>query len=150
MKTTYEIREIDFKTLKDWWVRTDHFNVPDKEYSRTVTELGPFRSIFLNPKVQEYGLFDGKKHIGVTQFQEWDEDTVRWRTINILPEYRGNDIAWWMLSEIWKRDWSDRDYMIGWFVEQYIPWTKKYGFKPIHEDLIDGHIMVRRNMKDYK
>jgi len=146
----FEVRHIDFETLKKWWIKTDHFKVPDKQYNRIVTKLGPYRSLITEPRVFEYGLFDGEKHIGVTQLQEWDEETVRWRTINVLPEYRGEDLAWFMLREAWKKDWQEYPYFMGWFVMQYVPWTEKYGFKRFDDkEPYNDHVMVKQNMHDY-
>ncbi len=146
----YEIKQISFDTIRDYWIRTNHFHVPGKVITRLVPAVGPYQCELEDPRIIEYGLFDGDKMIGATQFQQWSKTEVRWRTINILPEYRGGNLAYKLLLTVADRDWLEIDFMIGWFRESVYPWTQKNGFRDYdevwHEHDGDRYSMVFKPM----
>lgn len=123
------INKISFSEIKSFWIREKHFNnVHKKTINEKIDSLGPYKCEIENPKIQAYGLFDADNLIGVTQIQEWKNDTVRWRTNNIIPSYRGNDLAWFLLRNVVKDDWSDFKMLFGWFRESAYGWAPKHGF----------------------
>lgn len=140
---TPRIKHIDFESLKSYWIQVDHFRDPSKRILDVISTLGPYKTIYKDPKRQAYGLFNEDKIIGVTQLVEWEPHLIRYRTINILPEYRGNDLGWFLLEGAWKMDWSHCDTMMGWVRDTHYDWSLKHGFKE-EGDWYDGHIRMEK------
>lgn len=139
-----KVEKISYETLKKYWIEVDHFQDSNKRYSQHIYTLGPYKTLFKNPKSICYGLF-ADRLIGATQLVQWDH-RVRYRTINIRPEYRGQDLGWHLLKTAWN-DWQAFDTMIGWIRKSHYNWSIQHGFKQVSY-WEDNHVMMERNMED--
>lgn len=143
-----QVRHIEFEVIKNYWIEVNHFNDPNKKYAPIVRQLGHLNCELPNPKWYCYGLFDGPLLIGVTQFIEWSQDTVRYRTLNIRPAYRGRDLGRFLVFEAYKMDWSQFRYLFGWVRESHYAWARRQNFKEVDGVWNDGHIAMIKNMVD--
>ena len=141
-----DIEVITFDELVKYWKDVNHFQDPNKRYTEIIKTLGPYKTKFKDPKRIAYGLFDGMDLIGVTQLVQWNDDIVRYRTINIREEYRGQDLGWKLLEEAWYRDWSDNKYLFGWVKDTHYNWSIFHGFKEVDGIWKDDHIAVTKDM----
>lgn len=135
-----------FNELKDYWKSVKHFD-DNKKYVEIIKHLGPFTSVYDDPKRKCYGLFDNDKLIGATMLVQWSPDVVRYRTINIVKEHRGKDLGWDLLRKAWDMDWQDQRLLMGWIKEDHIGWSVSKGFKEISEHY-DNHVLMIRDMND--
>lgn len=143
------IKRIDWHTLVEYWKTVDHFKDPNKRYNTHINQLGPYFTPYKNPRKINYGLYDGDNLIGVTQLVEWQKNIVRYRTINVLNTYRGEDLGWRLLYSAWASDWTDYEHLIGWIRGNHIAWAEDHGFEK-YGDYMDDHIMMIRDMSDVK
>ena len=145
-----EVIEIPFSRLVQYWKTVNHFNDLNKKYKPFVKRLGPFQITFDNPKYKCYGLFDqycGKeKMIGGTQLMEWEPNTIRFRTINIIKEYRHQDLGWCLLEAAYKEDWQDYENLFGWMKIDKLDWALSKGFNIIKGSEQDNHVGIMRKM----
>lgn len=144
--STLEIRHIDFPTLVNYWKEHNHFNNKEKIYHPIVSKLGPFTLQLESPHYQCYGLFDNNKMIGGTQLMDWDWDTVRFRTINILDTYRGRNLGLYLITKAWDMDWQSRIYLFGWMNLNYEWWAIHCGFDLLEFSRSNTHIGVKKEM----
>lgn len=141
------IKRISFEQLVDYWREVDHFKDPNKRYAEIINTLGPFTTPFKDPRRIGYGLYRNDELIGVTQLVHWDNKDVRYRTINIRGNYRGEDLGWRLLYSAWHADWTDYDSLIGWIRDTHYDWSKSHGFVESSE-WHDDHILMKRDMND--
>ena len=88
-----DIKEIDFETLKNYWIDVDHFKDPNKRIVEVIKYLGPHITPYSDPRRIAYGLYDEDKLIGATQLVHWNEGQVRYRRLNVRQEYRGKGLG---------------------------------------------------------
>jgi hypothetical protein len=136
-----ELRRIPFTELVDYWRRTDHFKDPNKVYTEIVPNLGPYQCSLKDPRRISYGLFLGGRLIGATHITAWNEAWIRCRTINVLPEFRGENLGVRLLNSALWMDWRDCRRMLGWIRDTAVPWAVKYGFREI-DGRWHGHHMA--------
>lgn len=148
MSSSFEVKAISFEECKSYWLEADHFKDPHKRIVEFVKTLGPFETKFNNPKRQAYGLYKGGQLIGVTQLVEWKEDWVRYRTINILPEYRGQDRGWFLVESAYRREWQNYPFLFGWVRDGHDEWARKHGFEEVPESHHDGHRGMLKDMRE--
>lgn len=140
------IKKIDFETIKNYWIEVDHFKDPKKNIVEVVKHLGPHTTIYHDPRRISYGLYDNDKLIGATQLIQWDENRVRYRTLNIRKEYRGKDLGWFLLSNSYERDWKNYGKLFGWIRDSHYNWAKAHGFVKIDNKWTNDHIAMERKM----
>lgn len=151
-----KIKQIQFSQLVDYWKDTEHFaHVPNKKYNEIIKYLGPFECKLENPKAISYGVFDGDKMIGGTQIQEWDETTVRFRTVNIREEYRGKNLGYWMIKRSILSDWFTYELVIEWMRDSIIRWCESNGFEDYEGGVWDTsedipHKMMCKKIERFK
>jgi N-acetylglutamate synthase-like GNAT family acetyltransferase len=134
-----DIKEIEFETLKKYWVEVNHFS--DTHVIKDVIKvLGAHITPYSAPKRIAYGLYSNNTLVGATQLVQWNEDTVRYRTINIVKEHRGKDLGWYLLNNAYKQDWNNYSKLFGWVKLTHFDWARRHGFKEIDSDWTDGHI----------
>ena len=134
-----QVRAVRFDELVDYWRETRHFPDEDKVYTEVLGYLGPFQRTVVEPRRISYGLFHGSRMMGATHVTEWSEEWIRFRTINIRPEYRGLDLGWQFLDSVLKRDWADRKTVFGWFRREALGWAEKHGFRELDGILYGNH-----------
>ncbi len=122
------ITRISFETIKRYWVENKHFNDPKKNIIKNVRYLGPYVNTEENPRGICYGLYTGPELIGVTMLYTWNKNWVRYRTLNILPRWRGRDLGWLLLLNSYSEDWHGRD-IFGWTRNSHRQWSEKKGFE---------------------
>lgn len=142
-------KRIGWETLVQYWKDVDHFQDPNKRYNQHINRLGPYHTPYKNPRKINYGLYDDDQLIGATQLVEWQENIVRYRTVNVLNKYRGQDLGWRLLYSAWASDWTEYTHLLGWVRNNHMPWAVNHGFKP-YGDIQEDHIMMIREMKDVK
>lgn len=147
MPGPFKVRTISFEECKSYWLEVDHFKEPHKNILEFVKTLGPFETCFDNPKRQAYGLFSSNRLIGVTQLVEWTGDWVRYRTINILPEFQGQNLGWFLVEEAYKSDWQSYPFLFGWVRDGHDLWAKRNSFEEIPESAQDGHRGMLKDMR---
>lgn len=136
-------KKIDFLILKNYWIEVDHFKDPNKNILDWVETLGHFKTNLINPKRIAYGVYNNDILIGGTQLVQWSDHWIRYRTINVRKEYRGNDIGWKLLK-FGLKDWSD-NYLFGWVKQDHFKWAIEHEFKPIDNIWNDNHCgMIRK------
>jgi hypothetical protein len=140
------VQHIDFETIKQFWIDVNHFNEPDKKIVEIIKRLGKHRTFITNPKRISYGLFNNNNLIGVTHLVRWSDTHVRYRTLHILKEYRGNDLGWYLLKAAYKKDWQGEGNLFGWIRNTHYLWAKNHGFVDIDSTWTDNHIAMERNM----
>lgn len=138
-------KHITFDELVSYWKMTNHFNDPNKKYTEVLGYLGNLTTPFKDPRRFSYGLFLDDKIIGATHLVHWDDKIVRYRTINILKEYQGNDLGWALLSQAWSKDWKGYGNLLGWVRHDHEKWCLAHGFNAIGT-LYDNHIPMTRKM----
>lgn len=140
-----DTKEIDFETLKNYWIEVEHF--PAEHVIKDVIRvLGAHITPYSSPKRIAYGLYSNNKLIGATQLVQWDKGVVRYRTINIRKEYRGKDLGWMLISNALKMHWTDYNKLFGWVKLTHFDWARKHGFKEIDTDWTDGHIAMIKTL----
>lgn len=141
------VKEIDFKTLKDYWIEVGHFH-PDQNIPELVKNLGHHRTIYDNPERISYGLYDNNYLIGGTQLVRWNEDRIRYRTINIRKEYRGQGLGWFLLVSAYNLHWKGKGNLFGWIKDTHYTWALNHGFVDIDNNWSNNHIGMERIMND--
>lgn len=137
-----EVRRITWTELKKYWERYNHFG-DNKKYDRVVTQLGPYKCQYENPRCQAYGLFDRTKLIGVTQLTEWSKTWTRHRTIRISKSYRGRKLGWYLLLGALEDGWHGFQHNFGWVREDRIHFDYYKPFKKISPFVDDGYSNVK-------
>jgi hypothetical protein len=140
------VKQIDFETLKNYWIEVDHFKDPNKRIVEVIKHLGPHTTPYNDPKRIAYGLYDGDKLIGATQLVQWSPTHVRYRTLNIREEYRGIGLGWFLLSSAWDTDWKDCGKLFGWVRNTHYPWATLHGFNDYDQEWTNDHIAMEREM----
>ncbi len=143
-KTDLRIEPISFSTIKTYWIEVDHFQDPNKTYVEFPRTLGHLSSNIQSPKSQCYGLYATTQLIGVTQLIEWAPLMVRYRTINIRPEYRGQDLGYFLLETAVTRDWQNFRQLFGWVRRPHYAWSIQHGFKELDGIWTDDHIAMTK------
>ena len=141
-----DIKEIDFETLKNYWIDVDHFKDPNKRIVEVIRYLGPHTTPYSDPRRIAYGLYDKDKLIGATQLVHWNEGQVRYRTLNVREEYRGRGLGFLLLSTAYERDWQGWGNLFGWIRDTHYEWAKRHDFFEIDQEWTDGHIAMERDM----
>lgn len=141
-----DIKEIDFETLKNYWIDVDHFKDPNKRIVEVIKYLGPHITPYSDPRRIAYGLYDEDKLIGATQLVHWNEGQVRYRTLNVRQEYRGKGLGFLLLSTAYERDWKGWGNLFGWIRNTHYDWAKRHDFVEIDEQWTDDHIAMERDM----
>ena len=142
-----EFRRIPFNTIKEYWIEVDHFKEPGKRIVESAQRLGHFKTPLDSPSYQAYGAFDGDKMIGCTQLVHWQNDWVRYRTVNIREEYRGTDLGW-QLIKFGLNDWELKfNYLFGWVRNDHTQWALKHGFTYIDNKVLDDHVGMILDLK---
>ncbi len=147
------IQKLSFVQIKKYWIDNNHFsNVDGKKINRVVNQLGPYTIEVDHPRIQAYGLIDNDTIIGVTQFHQWTDNEVRFRTINIIDEYRGSNLGYAFLETLINQEWDTMLRLIGWLREPAFPWAQRNGFFKTngiwHEHENSRYIMVAKNVND--
>ena len=135
----YCVKHISERDIKEYWLSENHFRDPNKKISFDISRLGHFVNKIENPRKIPYGLFLGESLVGVTMIYEWNEEWVRYRTINILPEHRGKGLGCSLLKTAYLMDWENKD-LFGWVARYHYDWSKKAGFQEIDGVWEDNHI----------
>jgi len=141
-----DIKEIDFETLKNYWIEVDHFKDPNKRIVEVIRSLGPHITTYSDPRRIAYGLYSGNTLIGATQLVQWSDTHVRYRTLNVREQFRGQDLGWYLLSSAYEKDWKGRGKLFGWIRNTHYPWAKKHGFVDLDSKWTDDHIAMERDM----
>ena len=131
------VKRISFQTIKAFWIQTRHFG-PDKKFLENIITLGPYTNNLKEPRFEFYGLFCESELIGVTGLCNWNDDWVRYRTINIREDYRGTDLGWKLLMTAYWMDWRVKP-IFGWVRKSHLDWSLKKDFVEVDKDWIDGH-----------
>jgi hypothetical protein len=147
MSENLNVCKISFSDCRAYWLSVDHFRDPNKHILEFVKRLGPFETKLCEPSRQAYGLFDGERLVGVTQLVQWSDEWLRYRTINILKEYRGQDNGWYLLKTAYHLDWKHMPYLFGWVRRDHVGWAKAKGFTFINDNWQDDHVGMTREMK---
>jgi GNAT superfamily N-acetyltransferase len=140
------VKEIDFETLKNYWIEVDHFKDPNKRIVEVIKYLGPHTTPYHDPRRIAYGLYDNDKLIGATQLVQWEENRVRYRTLNVREEYRGEGFGWFLLASAYERDWKGCGKLFGWIRDTHYNWAKVHGFVEIDDKWTNDHIAMERKM----
>ena len=148
MGDNFKVEPISFERCRDYWVEVNHFEDPNKNILEYVKTLGPFTTILENPERQAYGLFIGDILIGVTQLVRWNEDWLRYRTINIRKEYRGKSLGAFLIEKAYERDWTHMPFLFGWTKRSHKDWALKNGFTFIDEQWLDDHTGMLKKMNE--
>jgi GNAT superfamily N-acetyltransferase len=141
-----DIKEIDFETLKNYWIDVDHFKDPNKRIVEVIKYLGPHTTPYSDPRRIAYGLYDKDKLIGATQLVHWNEGQVRYRTLNVREDYRGKGLGFLLLSTAYERDWQGWGNLFGWIRDTHYEWAKRHDFFEIDREWTDDHIAMERDM----
>ena len=148
-----DVNRISFDDLKAYWVEVDHFGVAGKKFRNVVRSLGDYRSTLADPTRFSYGLFDSGELIGVTHLVQWDEEWLRYRTLNIRQAFRDQNLGWYLLSTAVKMDWKDKllapTYMFGWVRREHQAWLITHGFAPADGRWVDGHIAMIKPLDEF-
>ena len=145
--TLFDVRDLDFEDLVVYWKYTNHFNDAKKIYKEVVKKLGPYQCNISFPAHKAYGLYHNNTLVGATQIMQWDYLTVRFRTINILPEYRGNGLGWHLIDTAIKRDWNKYEELFGWMSLRRLNWAIKNEFEVQIESNSGTHVGVFKKLK---
>lgn len=140
------VKQITFEQIKNYWIDVNHFKDPNKKIVEVISTLGPHKTPYADPKRIAYGLFDADRLIGVTQLVQWKQNTVRYRTLNILAEFRGRDLGWFLILSAWNMHWQDNDMLVGWIRNTHYQWAKTHNFHQIDQQWTDDHILMGRWM----
>lgn len=148
-----DVKHISFDALKAYWERTDHFGQSGKKVREVVRSLGPYPAKLKDPPRQSYGLFDGDQMIGATHLVVWSDAWLRYRTINVQPQYRGQNLGWFLLSQSVNMDWQDWKqpdrYLFGWVKRDHQAWSLSHGFHA-HDDIWhDDHIIMIKSLSEF-
>lgn len=148
-----EVKHISFNALKAYWEKTDHFGQPDKKVREVVRSLGPYPAMLKDPPRQSYGLYDGNQMIGATHLVVWSDNWLRYRTINVQPQYRGQDLGWLLLSRAVNMDWQnwkqpDR-YLLGWVKRDHQAWSLAHGFHTHDDTWHDDHTIMIKPLLEF-
>lgn len=140
------VKEITFETIKQYWIEVNHFNDPNKKIVEIIKKLGPYSTTYSDPRRISYGLFDKDRLIGVTHLVQWTENQVRYRTLNVRKEYRGNNLGWFLLENSYKKDWQGCGNLFGWIRDTHYNWAKLHNFIEVDYQWHDKHIAMERKM----
>ena len=141
-----DIKEIDFQTLKNYWIEVDHFKDPNKRIVEVIRSLGPHITPYKDPRRIAYGLYSGNDLIGATQLVQWSDTHVRYRTLNIREQYRGQGLGWLLLGTAYERDWQGCGKLFGWIRDTHYNWAVQHGFTDFDKTWTDNHIAMERNI----
>jgi len=140
------VKQIDFLTLKNYWLEVDHFKDPNKNIVEIIKTLGPHTTKETDPIRIAYGLYDNDKLIGATQLVKWSTELVRYRTLNIRKEYRGKDLGWYLLESAWNTDWIHQGKLFGWVRDTHYDWAIKHRFTELDDSWTNDHIAMVKIM----
>ena len=140
------VKQIDFKTLKNYWIEVDHFKDPNKRIVEVIKYLGPHTTPYSDPKRIAYGLYSNDVLIGATQLVQWNETHVRYRTLNVRQEYRGQGLGWLLLSTAYEKDWVGHGNLFGWIRNTHYTWALAHGFTDLDAKWTEDHIAMERMM----
>lgn len=140
------VKQIDFETLKSYWIEVDHFKDPNKRIIEVIKYLGPHTSPYEDPRRIAYGMYDQDVLIGATQLVQWNETHVRYRTLNVREEYRGQGIGWELLNTAYNQDWQSCGNLFGWIRNTHYDWAVAHGFTDLDQNWTDDHIAMERQM----
>ena len=143
----FDVKDIDFKDLVAYWKHTNHFNNDKKIYNKIVRRLGPYECKLTFPDQQGYGLYLDNALVGATQIMQWDVFAIRFRTINILPEYRGNGLGWHLIKTAVEKHWNDYDQLFGWMSLRKLDWAIKNKFEIEEQSNSGTHVGVFKTLK---
>lgn len=141
-----DIKEIDFETLRSYWIEVDHFKDPNKRIVEVIKYLGPHTTPYSDPRRIAYGLYSNDILIGATQLVQWSKTHVRYRTLNIREEYRGQGLGWLLLSTAYERDWTGHGNLFGWIRDTHYNWAHAHNFVKYDKEWTDDHIAMERKM----
>lgn len=140
------VKQIDFETLKNYWIEVDHFKDPNKRIVEVIKYLGPHTTPYSDPRRIAYGLYSNDILIGATQLVQWNKTHVRYRTLNVREEYRGQDLGWLLLSTAYKKDWQGCGNLFGWIRDTHFKWALRHNFVKYDNEWVDNHIAMERLM----
>jgi hypothetical protein len=143
-----QVRAIAFSSLVEYWRETNHFQDPNKIYSEVLGHLGPFKSTVADPRRISYGLFQNDQMIGATHITEWNEQWIRFRTINIRAGFRGQDLGWRLLHRALQQDWAHSPWLFGWFRRHAHGWALGHGFRDVDGIWHGEHRACLLNLND--
>ena len=147
---TFDLKEIEYNIILDYWETTNHFNDPHKKIKRHVNTLGHFESDFDNPPFKSFGLYEDVRLIGVTQIVLWNKDWVRYRTLNILKKNRGQKLGIRLLLLSQLLSWPNHC-IFGWTRLSHIKWSYQFGFAEIDGIIDNNHTgLILDNLKIQK
>lgn len=140
------VRHIDFETLKNYWIEVDHFKDPNKRIVDVIKHLGPHTTPYTDPRRIAYGLYSSDTLIGATQLVQWNKTHIRYRTLNIREQYRGQGLGWYLLSSAYEKDWKGCGKLFGWIRNTHYKWATIHGFVDLDDSWTDDHIAMERIM----
>ena len=135
------VKKITFPEIKNYWIEVDHFKEPNKKVIEVITSLGHLKNTLEQPRRQSYGLFLRERLIGVTKLVEWENEFVRYRTLNIRKEFRGSDLGWSLLMEAYSDGWQQRN-LFGWVRRSHYDWSRSKGFVELDGIWNEDHIAM--------
>ena len=140
------VREIKWDTFVKFLFNKSHITIDHiKKMNEYCEVLGSFKSKNKSPKYNHYGLYKDNTLIGVTSIQEFSDfvylpkDAVRYRYLYIDEKYRGNDLAYKLLSYLV----PDKP-LFGYAKNNHITWCEKHGFEAITAVDNTGHQFMLR------
>lgn len=139
-------KQIEFETLKNYWIEVDHFKDPNKRIVEVIRHLGPHTTTYSDPRRIAYGLYDDNKLIGATQLVQWSATHIRYRTLNIREEYRGQGLGWKLLQSAYEQDWLGQGNLFGWIRDTHYNWALAHGFTDLDAEWTEDHIAMERKM----
>jgi len=134
------VKQINFDTLKNYWIEVDHFKDPNKKIVEIIKTLGPHTTKETDPIRIAYGLYDTDVLVGATQLVKWSAELVRYRTLNVRKEYRGKDLGWYLLESAWNKDWIGQGKLFGWVRDTHYDWAIKHNFTELDSIWTNDHI----------
>ena len=145
------VKEIRFDDLKTFWIDNDHFENPlTKRYPLLIKQLGIHKCTYETPAYKCYGLFYEDKYgelmIGGTMLTQWQPNRIRYRTLHIVKEHRGNDLGWHLLETAWNMHWKGMGHLWGHIKDTHYRWALSHGFWETDTRWTDEHIGMYKVM----
>ncbi len=141
MRADLFVKTIDFDEIRTYWIAKNHFQDKNKKIIENVRYLGPYTNTEDSPRYCCYGLFLKEELVGVTMLRAWNNEWVRYRTLNIDAKLRGQNIGWDFLMTAYQDGWQGRD-IFGWVRRTHLAWTENHHFKPINGVWQGEHIAM--------
>jgi hypothetical protein len=149
LETQLKFEVISFETLGEFWRETKHFAGTDSKGKPYVNRLGPYQSDFEQPPFMAFAIRFNKEVIAATQFVNWSEGWVRYRTIHVKEPFRGNGLGFRLLCYGHKRSWPEKD-VFGWVRQSHLGWSLHHGFRPLSNQWHGSHIAMLKPAHEFQ